>query len=162
MFDEVTTDFVRYLLREWPSKPASACTRVTYSHSVSNKFDKKSRKMLTKNVITVKVTEYDECYRELFTISEHFEDGHIKRPKKNKLVNIAPAELDNKFAAAKASICQQIHDELTNKLNDITDKLNNLNRYCSQGGTVIPSQFIAEPMLTNEEPPTPQKKKFEF
>lgn len=121
-------------------------------------------KILTHNIITVKVTEYDEKFHELFTASEHFEDGKIKRPKKNKLINISPDELNNKFAAAKASICQQIRAELTNKLNDISDKLKALQAYSGSTSTVIPAQFINEPTLTPTEqtPPEPPKKKFEF
>jgi len=67
-----------------------------------------------------------------------------------KLINIAPKELENKFNAAKKSICKNIFDELKTKQLDIESKINELKKYVGEEG-IVPSQFKGELINPIEE-----------
>ena len=93
--------------------------------------------------------------------SEKFIDGHIHRTKQNKLINISPDELNNKFSFAKSHIVQVIVNDYSNKLKDIQSKIDEINAY-STSSTIIPSEFINEPTMGEKELPPKNNKHFEF
>ena len=150
--------FESYLLQEY-NESNVACTKFTYSHSSKQKFDKKSNVPVINNNINVKIDCYDEKHNLLASHSEKFVDGEIKRTKKNPLINIAPAELNNKFGAAKQQIANRIMNEYVIKLNEIQEKIDNLQSYVHCDG-VIPDQFVNEPAIANVDKDS--NKHFEF
>ena len=155
--------FEEYLLREYQPLSNAVCNKFTFTHSTKRKIDKTSQVPVINNIINVKIESYDEKHNLIATHCEKFIDGHISRTKQNKLINISPDELNNRFGAAKLQISQTINAEYTNKLNDIQEKINELNSYVKSNG-VIPNQFINEPQIaakSNEEP-AKKNKHFEF
>lgn len=155
-------DFIDYLLKEYQLPDSVVCNRVVYSHSTKNKIDKKSNVPITNNVITVKIESFDKMHHKLASITEHFVDGQISRTKTKPLINIAPAELNNKFAKAKAEICGIIKRNYNEKLNDLNDSMHELNDYCGNEMSIIPDEFVNEPQITKNVEPEKQKVKFEF
>lgn len=152
--------FVDYLLQEYQLPAEVVCNNVTFSYSNQNKIDKKTHIPITNHIITVKADSYDKSHNKLASNTEHFINGHIQRPKAKKLINISPDELNNRFGAAKSSICAQIQKANSDKVKELTDVINDLKQYCDNM-TVIPNEFINEPTIT---PPEPKKnnKQFEF
>ena len=156
--------FEEYLLREYQPLSNVVCNKFTFTHCTKRKIDKTSQVPVINNIINVKIESYDEKHNLIATHCEKFIDGHISRTKQNKLINISPDELNNRFGAAKLQISQTINAEYTNKLNDIQEKINELNSYVKSNG-VIPNQFINEPQIaakSNEEPAKKKNKHFEF
>jgi hypothetical protein len=155
--------FEQYLLQEYNLPVNVVCNKFSYNHSIKEKVDKVSKVPITSNIITVHIDSYDDKHNLLASHIEKFIDGEIHRSKKNKLVNIAPSEINNRFAAAKQSIASVILQELNIKLNDIQQKVADINKYCNAGG-VIPNEFVNEPLIgpptPNVEPPI--NKHFEF
>ena len=154
--------FQEYLLQEYNDTNA-VCNAFKYSHSAKQKLDKASKIPIVNNVITVKIDCYDKQHNLLATHSEKFVDGAIQRNKKNKLINIAPAELNNRFAAAKQAIANGIMAEYLQKLNDINEKIDSLNAYVNVSG-IIPTEFVNEPLIASSTQPqaAPVHKNFEF
>ena len=162
----MSNSFEEYLLKEY-NTCGCVCVNVKYSHSSKQKIDKKSKRPVINNIITVKMDCYDNKHNLLSTHSEKFVDGCIQRSKNNKLVNIAPAELNNRFAAIKQDIANKIMAEYLEKADEINAKINSLKAYTHVSG-VIPSEFVNEPAIGNanrsdeNNDKTFNDKKFEF
>ena len=155
-------NFIDYLLKEYNLPSEVVCNKVVYTHSTKNKIDKKSSVPLTNNIITVKIESFDKFHNKLASFTERFIDGQIERPKTKALVNIAPAELNNRFGAAKSQICAVINSNYHERLNELNDSIHELNEYCGSEIGVIPDVFINEPKITKETKPEKPKTKFEF
>lgn len=154
--------FIDYLLKEYQLPSEVVCNKTTFTHSTKNRIDKKSNTPITNNIITVKIESFDKHHNKLASITEHFIDGNIERPKTKALVNIAPAELNNKFSAAKSQICSVINSIYNERLNELKDSIHELSEYCGSDISVIPDEFINEAKITKETKPEKQKTKFEF
>ena len=159
--------FESYLLDEYKDSNV-VCVNYKYTHSTKQKIDRVSKVPLTNNVINVKIDCYDDKHNLVASHTEKFIDGSIARGgttsrNKNKaLVNIAPAELNNRFAAAKQYIANRIMSEYLVKLNDIQEKIDSLNAYVHCDG-VIPNEFVNEPAIGNADGNKVSKnKQFEF
>ena len=153
--------FEAYLLKEYQLPSNVCCNKFSYSHSTKQKIDKDSKRPIINNVIGVKIESYDEKHNLISSHSEKFIDGHIHRTKQNKLINISPDELNNKFSFAKSQIVQVIFNDYSNKLKDIQSKIDEINAY-STSSTIIPSEFINEPTMGEKELPPKNNKHFEF
>ena len=154
--------FEEYLLREYNLPTNVCCNKFSYSYSTKNKIDKSSKVPIINNIINVRIESYDDKHNLIASHTEKFLDGHINRTKQNKLINISPDELNNRFAAAKANIVQQINAEYNVKLNEIQEKINELNKYCKSHG-VIPNQFVNEPKIADKNiEEVKSQKRFEF
>ena len=151
--------FIDYLLKEYQLPSEVVCNNVAFTYSTQNKIDKKSHVPITNHIITIKIDSYDKHHQKLSSNTERFVNGRINRPKTKKLINISPDELNNKFGAAKASICSQIQKNNSDKVKELNDVINDLKQYCDNM-TVIPNEFINEPTITPDEPK--KNKQFEF
>ena len=149
--------FEEYLLQEYRDSNV-ACTNFKYSHSAKQKLDKKSKVQLINNTINVKIVCYDEKHNLLSSHSEKFVDGEIQRTKQKPLVNIAPAELNNRFGAAKQQIANRIMSDYLVHLQEINEKIDSLRSYIHVDG-VIPTVFVNEPIIASDNG---VKKNFEF
>jgi len=153
--------FEAYLLHEYNDHNA-VCVKFKYSHSIKQKVDKRSNVPIINNIINVKIDSYDSHHKLIASHSEKFVDGSIQRTKANPLVNIAPAELNNRFSSAKAEIATLIMNEYDVKLDEVTAKINQLNAYVHVDH-VIPNQFVNEPVVgTDAEATSNVIKHFEF
>ena len=151
--------FEDYILKEYNDNNV-VCTAFKYSHTAKDKIDKTSKVPIVNNVITVKIDCYDVKHNLIASHSEKFVNGEIQRSKKNKLINIAPAELNNRFAAAKQQIANKIMSEYLIKLQEINEKIDALNSYVKASG-IIPNEFVNEPAIASTEE-SKTSKHFEF
>lgn len=158
-------DFVSYLLKEFKLPTDVVCHKVSFNHSSKVKQDKKSERLgeskplcgevfVKNNIVSVKIDCFDKDHNLVHTATEKFIDGAISRPKKRPLVNISPDELNNRFGMAKSEICSVILKELTDKDNDIQEKISEVKSYCP-GSRIIPTEFVNEAVVV-------EKKDFEF
>lgn len=147
-------DFVSYLLKEFKLPTDVVCHKVSFNHSSKVKQDKKSEVFVKNNIVSVKIDCFDKDHNLVHTATEKFIDGAISRPKKRPLVNISPDELNNRFGMAKSEICSVILKELTDKDNDIQEKISEVKSYCP-GSRIIPTEFVNEAVVV-------EKKDFEF
>ena len=153
-------DFVEYLLKEFQLPSEVVCYKTSFTHSSKLKIDKLSNVPITNHTITVKVDCFDKDHQKIASISERFVDGEIKRTKTKPLINISPAELNNRFAKAKVSICSRIQSNYADKLRELNDDINDLKEYCGNDISIIPTEFVNEPKVSREEENV--KSKFEF
>ena len=154
--------FEEYLLKEYQLPSNVCCNKFSYTHSTKQKIDNVSKRPIINNIINVKIESYDEKHNLISSHSEKFIDGHIHRTKQNKLINISPDELNNKFGFAKSHIVQVIVADYNNKLKDIQEKIDEINAYVHIS-QIIPSEFINEPTMGEKElPPKNNNKHFEF
>lgn len=145
--------FKEYLLTEYQVKNAKAI-KFSFSHSQTiKKTDKVPR---IDNLITVRIKFFDENANTIQSNSITFENNIIPKSKEKSLINIAPKELNNRFGAAKQEICSIIKQEYMAKIDELNEKLNKLQQYCSSisgraCNTIIPQKFEGESItLTNE------------
>ena len=155
-------DFVEYLLQEFQLPKEVVCHKVSFSHSSKVKIDKLSKVPITNHTITVKIDCFDDEHNKLASILERFIDGEIKRTKTKPLINISPAELNNRFGKAKLSICSRIQSNYADKLRELNDDINELKEYCGSDISIIPTEFVNEPKVAKEVEPEKSKSKFEF
>ena len=155
-------DFIDYLLKEYLLPKEVVCHKVSFTHSSKLKIDKVSNVPITNHTITVKVDCFDKDHQKIASISERFIDGEIKRTKTKPLINISPAELNNRFAKAKVSICSRIQSNYADKLRELNDDINDLKEYCGRELSIIPTEFVNEPKVSREEEIENAKSKFEF
>lgn len=153
--------FEQYLLSEYNLPSTVVCNKLIYSYTTKNKVDKKTNRPLINNIINIKIDSYDDKHNLICHHSETIIDGNIYRTKQNKLINISPDELNNKFSFAKSSIINVIKSDYQNKLNDIQDKIKELDSYCHADG-IIPTEFVNEPKISTESQTKPKNKHFEF
>ena len=119
--------FQDYLKSEF--KIDYAAVEFKYSHSITLKVDKPTNKLLTYNNILVGVNFYDKNLKLLESANYKFVNNVLARSYEKKLINIAPAELNNKFMIARRDIVQKIRTELLDKEAEIKNKLQSLNAY---------------------------------
>ena len=154
--------FEQYLLSEYQLPSNVVCNKFTYAHTSKQTVDKASKIPIINHIINVKIISYDDKHNLISTHSEKFIDGRIQRTKQNKLINISPDELNNKFSFAKSSIINVIKSDYQNKLNDIQDKIKELDSYCRVDG-VIPTEFVNEPVIAEKSDSSKKiEKHFEF
>ena len=153
-------NFINYLLSEYKLPSDVVCNNVIYSYSTQNKIDKKSKTPITNHVITVKIESYDKAHNKLATNTEHFINGKIQRPKAKKLINISPDELNNKFGLAKSDICALIKKQNSDKVNELTQIIDDITGYVGHDVSIIPNEFVNEHTITQQEPK--KNKQFEF
>ena len=103
--------FEEYILREYQLPANVCCNKFTYSHSTKQKLDKTSKIPIINNIITIRIESYDDKHNLISTHGEKFIDGCVSRSKQNKLINISPQELNNRFATAKVNIVRTINAE---------------------------------------------------
>lgn len=129
-----------------------------FSHSLTEKKDKKTKHTLNYHTITVQVHFYDKDLNLLLKESLKFVNNLLAKKDEQRLVNIAPKELENRFNFARREIVGEIVHDLHEKVNDISDKLTALELYDSgTNNNIIPSEFKGEVIQIAEE-----KQKFDM
>ena len=146
-------DFQNYLISEYKVQDFAA-VEFKYNHSENIKFDKKSEKYIVQHSILVGVKFYDKTLKLLHSANIKFVNNILAKVCEKKLVNIAPAELNNKFMAARTEIIRTITDEIINKISDINQKLISLERYSGKpsDSIAINNQFKGELIKISESP----------
>ena len=122
--------FQDYLKSEF--KIDYAAVEFKYNHNITLKVDKPTNKLLTYNNILVGVKFYDKNLKLLESSNLKFVNNVLARSYEKKLINIAPAELNNKFMRARREIVQKIRSELLEKEAEIKNKLQSLNAYIGE------------------------------
>lgn len=135
-----------------------------FSHSLSVKIDKKTKNPLNNHTINVVVQFYDRNLTLLRRETLKFVNNVLNKKDAERLVKIAPKELENRFNFARRAIVSIIQDEYIEKINDINDKLNALRLYENvevNSNNVIPSEFKGELVQINNESNS-DKQKFDM
>ena len=103
--------FVDYLTSNWE---VEGCVGVEkrYTHDLKMKTDKKSDKEVVEHTVGVGLKFYDKDNKMLMSESIKFVNNVLNGVSKKKIINIAPAELENRFMAAKREIAGVIYGGL--------------------------------------------------
>ena len=154
--------FIDYLTTEYRDKATGyAAIDTKFTHSSTIKIDKFSNVTLKNNIIKVGITFYDKSMNKLYSANISFENNILPKTQAKKLVNIAPKELENKFATAKNEICNVILRELLDKRNELNEKIDDITKYKGVDG-VIPAEFKGESITITESHEIPVKLKPKF
>ena len=154
--------FIDYLITEYKDKATGfAAIDTKFTHSSTIKIDKFSNVTLKNNIIKVGITFYDKSMNKLYSANISFENNILPKTQAKKLVNIAPKELENKFAKAKNEICNVILRELIDKRNELNEKIDDITKYKGVDG-VIPTEFKGESITITEGVEIPVKLKPKF
>ncbi len=151
-------NFKAYLLNEF-NIDGVASVLIKPTHSLNAKIDKKSKKMLNNHTISVSINLYDKDLHLLKKDNIKFVNNELTKKDADRLVNISPKELTNRFNFAKKDITKMIYDDLMKKMNAINDKINELNLYedIKDKNDVISSEFKGELIQLSKE-----KQKFDM
>ena len=154
--------FIDYLTTEYRDKATGfAAIDTKFTHSSTIKIDKKSNVPLKNDIIKVNITFYDKSMNKLYSSAISFENNILPKTQAKKLVNIAPKELENKFATAKNEICNVILHELIDKRRELNEKIDDIAEYKGVHG-VIPTEFKGENITISEGVEIPVKSKPKF
>lgn len=136
--------FKEYVISEFkPSAPGYVAAEFKFTYSNKVKVDKKSMVTIVVNTIRVGVKLFDKDMNVLISKGISFENNVLTKMSKKALVNIAPAELENKFNAALGEISNVIMNEYQEKLDDVQTHIDCLNHYLGREG-ITPSEFKGE------------------
>ena len=151
-------NFKDYLLNEFKIDGVTSVL-IKPTHSLNVKIDKQSKKMLNNHTISVSINLYDKDLHLLKKDIIKFVNNELIKKDADRLVNISPKELTNRFNFAKKDITKMIYDDLMKKMNSINDKINALNLYedLKDKNDAIPSEFKGELIQLSKE-----KQKFDM
>ena len=154
--------FKAYILQEF-GRTDYAASEFKYTYTTNTKMDKSSMRPLVHNSINVKVNIVDKDMQVLDSKSFKFVDNELTKANEKKLINIAPAELDNRFVAALPEIAGIIGGDISGRISDLHDQLSSLNAYTHHNNTVIPDAFRGKSVVIGStEEPSKKTTKFEF
>ena len=153
-----------YIISEYKEKVQNFVgTEFKFSHSVNFKQDKASDNKLKIDLIKIAVKFYDKDMNMLLAKLLTFENNELMNNCSKKLINIIPAELTNKFNAAKTEISKVIFEEYANKRKEINERIKDIGEYVGGRMEVIPDQFKGEKVtLVEENQPVKKKKNFDM
>lgn len=137
--------FKEYLASEYKNSIKN-CSAIdwNFSHSLSSKLDRKSNKCINQHYITINMSFYDKEMKLLCKAVMKFINNELPKQFADKLVNISPAELTNKFMYAKQDIIHVINDEYRRKQYKINIKIEQLKQYCETNSIAISKEFKGE------------------
>lgn len=148
--------FKEYIINEFKVDGTTSIL-FKFAHALNVKLDKKSQKVLNNHTINVTVQFYDKELNLLRRELLKFVNNELNKKDAERLVNISPKELVNRFNLARREIVQEIKNDYMQKMADINDKINMLNSYENVDGTlclsacanvrhedVIPTEFKGE------------------
>jgi len=153
--------FKDYLVKEYQIKNAAAID-MKFSHTMSVKLDKESKKPMNMHVITVSLKFYDKDLTLLKSDTVKFVNNELAKTCEKKLVNIAPKELNNKFMAARKHIIKAIESEYNNKMDELKGKIKQLTLYAGKPSIVVDDEFRGELVQINDDDELPTKPKKSF
>ena len=135
--------FVEYLQSNWE---VDGCVGVEkrYTHDLKVKVDKKSDKEVVEHTVGVGLKFYDKDNKMLMSESIKFVNNVLDGVSKKKIINIAPAELENRFMAAKREIAGVIMEDYMERLNVINGKVRMLKSYCDDDSLGCAAIFKGE------------------
>ena len=150
--------FQDYLISEY--KIDYAAVEFKYNHNSTVKIDKPTSKPILHNNILVGVKFYDKNLKLLESVNLKFTDNNLTKTCEKKLINIAPAELNNKFMRARNEIVKKITNELVEKREEIDNRIISLNAYIGNQNIAISKEFEGEKISFPDN--TNNKKSFEM
>ena len=137
--------FKQYIIDEFRSNaPGLAASEFKFSHSAKIKIDKKSSVSVVMNTIRVGVKLFDKDLNVLVSKSISFENNLLNKTSKKSLINIAPAELENRFNSALPEIAKVIMNDYIDDLEQAQTKIELLSRYIGPDVDLTPSEFKGE------------------
>lgn len=134
-------DFEYYLKSNYNVEGSVSCG-IKYSYSNKIKSDKKSGTGYRKiHTITVKLQWFDSNAKLLQAEKINIIDDEVPKTLDKKFTSINGKDLTNKFRVAKNEIINVIRTEKTEKMNELRDVINELNKYQGKNSDIIPSEM---------------------
>ena len=135
--------FEEYLTSNWK---VEGCVGIEkkYSHSLKRGVDKKTEREMINHNVVIGLKYFDKDNVLLKSVSVKFVNNELCTPSMKKLVNIAPAELTNRFMTAKREIIERIMEEYDYKRNEIVEKMKDLMNYSDDDSVGCNSEFKGE------------------
>ena len=133
-------EFNNYLIENFNIE-RSVSIEKKYTHSLKLVNKKNDNNVLVEHSIGVSLKFYDKDNKLLKSESIKFVNDELNNASKKKVININPKELENKFMNAKREILMEIAIGYRSKIDEIQQKLNDLNSYSDVGSSIIPSEF---------------------
>lgn len=142
--------FKDYIIQEF-NVDGTTSILFRFTHSLTVKIDRKTKKPLNNHTITTQVQFYDRDLSLLRRETLKFVNNVLSKKDSERLVNIAPKELENRFNFARKEIVQEIQREYIDKINEINEKICALNLYENVNtNEVICSEFKGELVQIND------------
>ena len=150
--------FKDYVIQEFKSQANTyAAVEFKFSHGVGSKVDKKSELIMKVDYIKAAIKFYDKDMNLLISKILPFENNEVPKSIAKKLVNISPDELTNRFNEARQEICSVIMKEYSSKMEELSEKINDLKIYIGHSGDITPDKFKGESVVTEDKVPTKKK-----
>jgi hypothetical protein len=153
-------EFEKYLISNYPAEHAAV--DINYSHATKERFDKLKKILIVDNIvsITLKLLSKDATVIEKHLVK--MINDECSKPQ--DFINIAPAELNNKFCAARREIIKDLILQNEKKSDEIKKTIQRLDNYIGEQNQleVIPEQFKSKIMIEthpHESLPIQNKKK---
>ena len=121
--------FINYLLKEYKLPNEVVCHKVSFTHSIKYKADKKSDELIPFHIINMKIQCYDKNHNLINTFNEKFINDMIIRNKNKKLQIIKEDEINKLFSLSKKDICNLILADLCIKNEEFVKKIKDLLSY---------------------------------
>ena len=148
--------FKEYVLLEYKQLvPELAATKFDFTHTTKSKIDKATKIPLIVNTIHVNIKFFDKDMNTLLTRTITFDNNLLNSTCKNKLINIAPAELENRFNAALHDISTIIMKSYIEQVDNLDIKIKSLNTYIGTDNSITPFEFKGEHIQISDQPVTP-------
>ena len=141
--EEKMNMFEEYLTSNWTVEGAVGIEK-KYSHSLKKGVDKKTEREILNHNVVIGLKYFDKNNVLLKSESIKFVNNELCTASKKKLINIAPAELTNRFMAGKQEIVERIMYEYDNKKYEIVEKMKDLMNYSDTDSVGCNAEFKGE------------------
>jgi hypothetical protein len=153
-------EFEKYLISNYPAEHAAV--DVNYSHSTKERFDKLKKILIVDNIVNITLKFLDKDARVIEKHLVKIVNDECSKPQ--DIINIAPAELNNKFCAARREIIKYLILQNETKSDEIKKTIQKLDNYIGEQNEmeIIPEQFKSKIMIEthpHETLPIQNKKK---
>lgn len=138
-------EFKNYLNSEFRNKIVGyTAVEMNYSFNENTKIDKKTNKHLKEYVLTIFIKYFDKDMNCLYQTSLKFINNLLSKSQANKLINISPKELENKYMIARKEICSKINKDFSDKILELKSKQESLKNYIGKTNILINREFQGE------------------
>lgn len=158
MNTDAYNDFLEYALSEYGIRYSSV--KINYVHTV-----KPIPKNNTKDhIITMNIKLYDKFMNLLKSDNIKFVNNLVSKPCEKKLVNISPAELNNKFMNVRDEIIRIINTEYMTNRSNIDKMICDLDEYkgCNMNHIGVDNKFKGELVVIEDVSKNKNKRRFDM
>ena len=152
--------FKEYIISEFRVDGTTSIS-FKFTHTLTTRVDRRSKKMLNNHTINIVVQFFDCELNLLRKESLKFVNNVLTKKDAERLVNIAPKELENRFNVARREIAAVIMHDYIEKMDAINEKMGALQLYADDSG-LISSEFKGELIQIAPSKPSDRVEKIRF